>query len=276
LASLMREHPSRAIVIRLRETDEAVLTSRVFAQCWMPFGHRRQICCEQVEITASDVSLSDVPAVVLPLAVADLPVMFWCRSARLFSLPAFGDLAAIAHKVIVDTAAFTHRSTALDQVQSFAQRQRVADLAWTRLTRWRELIAQIFENRCCLAELVNITRVAIFFEGSEPSPSAFYMGAWLMACLKRAGASPVLVWHSDTASSIVLETLDGVHTSIRQTDESTIDVHVCKQETRTVFPPFNDYSLLREELSIPGRDPVYEAALASAAELSRQFRKDHE
>ena len=64
----------------------------------MPFGHRRQICCEQIEITASDVSLPDVPAVVLPLAVADLPVMLWCRSARLFSLPAFATLAAIARQ----------------------------------------------------------------------------------------------------------------------------------------------------------------------------------
>lgn len=276
LASLMREHPSRAIVIRLRETDEAVLTSRVFAQCWMPFGHRRQICCEQVEITASDVSVADVPAVVLPLAVADLPVMLWCRSARLFSLPAFSTLAAIAQKVIVDTAGFPHRETALDQVQSLAQKQRVADLSWTRVTRWRELIAQIFENRCYLAELAEIARIRIVYKGAYPSASAFYLGAWLMACMKRVGATPVLIWKNGEATSIVLETLDSVHTSIRQTDEAAIDVHVRNQESRTVFPPVDDYSLLREELSIPGRDPVYEAALAGAVEISRQFRKDRE
>jgi hypothetical protein len=53
-------------------------------------------------------------------------------------------------------------------------------------------------------------------------------------------------------------------------------VQVRNHNSRAVFPPFDDYSLLREELSIPGRDPVYEAALASAVELSRQFRKDRE
>src|ERR1700676_3849503 len=55
LAMLMREHPSRAIVVRVRDSEEHFLASRVFAQCWMPFGLRRQICCEQVEITASSV-----------------------------------------------------------------------------------------------------------------------------------------------------------------------------------------------------------------------------
>src|SRR3954469_17352118 len=51
LAQLMHEHPSRAIVLRPAEAGE--LSARVFAQCWMPFGSRQQICCEQIEITAS-------------------------------------------------------------------------------------------------------------------------------------------------------------------------------------------------------------------------------
>src|SRR5579864_3913053 len=64
LAQLMKEHPSRAIVIRLRNCPDPCLEYRVFAQCWKPFGSRQHICCEQIEITASDASLPDVPAVV--------------------------------------------------------------------------------------------------------------------------------------------------------------------------------------------------------------------
>ena len=134
----------------------------------------------------------------------------------------------------------------------------------------------IFENRCYLAEIRNIVRVLILYVEEEPSASAFYLGAWLVGCLERGGASPALEWRASTAAAIVLETAEGVHTSIRQSDESAIEVHIRNQESRTVFPPFDDYSLLREELSIPGRDPVYEAALRGAAELSRGFRKDHE
>src|SRR4051812_26404224 len=48
LALLMRDHPSRAIVVRVVEQYKPELEARVFAQCWMPLGHRRQICCEQI------------------------------------------------------------------------------------------------------------------------------------------------------------------------------------------------------------------------------------
>ena len=51
IAALMPEHPARTIVIRLTGAGERSIAQRVFAQCWMPFGQRRQICCEQVEIT---------------------------------------------------------------------------------------------------------------------------------------------------------------------------------------------------------------------------------
>src|ERR1700694_2232971 len=102
LAALMPEHPARAIVIRLRGAGERALTERVYQQCWMPFGQRRQICCEQIEITASDAALPALPSVVLPLTMPDLPVMLWCRSARLAQMPEFHAIAAVATKVVVD------------------------------------------------------------------------------------------------------------------------------------------------------------------------------
>src|ERR1700726_966160 len=62
VAGLMPEHPSPAIVIRVRPSPARGLAARVFSQCWNPFGQRPQICCEQIEITASDASLPDLPA----------------------------------------------------------------------------------------------------------------------------------------------------------------------------------------------------------------------
>ncbi len=49
IAALMPEHPARAILIRLQGDGERALSQRVYEQCWMPFGQRRQICCEQIE-----------------------------------------------------------------------------------------------------------------------------------------------------------------------------------------------------------------------------------
>ena len=86
------------ILIRLRGDGERALSERVYQQCWKPFGQRQQICCEQIEITASDAALADLPSVILPLAVPDLPVILWCRSARLVRRPEFGAIAAHGHQ----------------------------------------------------------------------------------------------------------------------------------------------------------------------------------
>src|SRR4051812_22468670 len=107
LATLMHDHPSRAIVVRVLDSDKPQLEARVFAQCWMPMGQRRQICCEQIEITSSNISLTDVPTVILPLLVADLPVVLWSRIPRLFATSALNALSALASKTIVDSSEFS-------------------------------------------------------------------------------------------------------------------------------------------------------------------------
>src|SRR5437879_6315592 len=169
LALLMREHPSRTVVVRVRDSVEPELEARVFTQCWMPFGQRRQICCEQIEISASNSSLADVPGVVLPLVVADLPVILWSRSPRLLANPAWRDLSRIATKTIIDSAPFPDRGDALQRIaRATAAGLLLADLAWTRLTRWRELIAQIFENPVYFSNLPSITAVTIYHVDQTP------------------------------------------------------------------------------------------------------------
>jgi glucose-6-phosphate dehydrogenase assembly protein OpcA len=277
----MPEHPSRAIVIRFRPSAERALSSRVFSQCWMPFGQRRQICCEQIEITASDASLPDLPAVILPLAVADLPVVLWCRGARLFELADFPQLAGIASKVVLDSSAMGGAADILDRLDRVTRSGRLlADLAWTRMTRWRQMVAQIFENRSYLARLAGIQQVRIGFGGSAPPSSAYYLGAWLLDCLQGAGAKASLKWdQAEKAAKGELVRVelnaaesDGLHVSIAVSgdpERRCAEVRVNTLENRTVFAPDNDYTLLRQELSIPRRDPVFEQALARAARLAR-------
>src|SRR6185436_19166310 len=97
------EHPARAITVLLQGMGEPGLSSRVYSQCWMPFGQRRQICCEQIEINAPDASLADLPALLLPLAAPDLPLIVWCRSARLAGMTEIWSIARTARKVILDS-----------------------------------------------------------------------------------------------------------------------------------------------------------------------------
>ena len=277
LASLMPEHPSRAIVIRFRAEDQRSLAARVLAQCWMPFGQRQQICCEQIEITASDASLPDLTAVVLPLTVPDLPVILWCRSPRLFHLPAFAQLAVIAQKVVLDSAAFSDPATALKEMSEAAAAGRlIADLSWTRLTRWRELIAQIFENRAQLANLPLVSDILISHRGSATPATAYYLAAWLIDGLANVGAHPRVRFRSDGGEpawrfSLVELRAPGsadAIASIALAEGHAAEVKTGGLVTKALLPALTDYALMREELAIPGRDPSFERALAAAAKLA--------
>jgi hypothetical protein len=282
VAALMPEHPSRAMVIRIRESAARELASRVFSQCWMPFGHRRQICCEQIEISASDASLPDLAAVVLPLTVPDLPVMLWCRCSRVFGLPDFAQIAKIAHKLLLDSSNFSDSAAILAEIERRSRAGQVlGDLAWTRLTRVRELISQIFESRSYLARLPEVAEVKVWFGGAVPPTTAYYMAAWLLDCAEGGGAHPRLRWEPAPGNRLGqllrIELTGAIGDGLRiaicvsgDGERRCGDVQIDSLTSHTVFPPDNDYVLLREELSIPGRDAVYEKSLTRALALAAE------
>ena len=272
IAALMPEHPARSILIRLLGERERALSQRVYQQCWKPFGQRQQICCEQIEITASDPALADLPSVILPLAVPDLPLILWCRSARLVRRPEFGEIARMATKVVIDSARDTD---AIDAIRRMADAVRSgggtadlvwADLAWTRLTRWRETLARVFENRDTLARLGEVNRVQVRF-GPGYDTAAWYMAAWAANALASVGVvvTPVFERQEET---LRLE-LSGAtfHVKLSRQDDRLVTV-VNEQSNCTNLPRPTDYHLMREELGIVRRDAIFEGTLASAARLA--------
>ena len=271
VAALMPEHPARAILIRLRGEGERALSQRVYQQCWKPFGQRQQICCEQIEITASDAALADLPSVILPLAVPDLPVILWCQSARLVRRPEFGEIAGMATKVVIDSAAAGDSTDAIvcmaDGVRSGGI---LADLAWTRLTRWRETLARVFENRDTLARLSEVDSVQVRF-GPGYETAAWYLAAWAANALASVGqvvtpvVAPVFTAQDE---SLRLELSGGTfRVSLSRQDDRLVTV-VNEQSNCTNLPRPTDYLLMREELGIVRRDAVFERTLASAARLA--------
>jgi glucose-6-phosphate dehydrogenase assembly protein OpcA len=274
VAMLMREHPSRAITLRMVAEAGHVLSSRVYAQCWMPFGQRRQICCEQIEITASDAALEDLSSVVLPLAVPDLPVILWCRGTRLFNLPHFIELAAVATKVILHGDDAESPRAALDRIHAITMSGRlVADLAWTQITRWRELISRVLENLALFSQLNGEVQVIVYHGGPRPRIGTHYLAAWLANSLESCGATVKLTIKKDADGS----GLGGVQAVsicagkavdlFLQAQGGGVEIIANGQVSHSTFPAPTDYSLLQEELSVPARDPIFEAALARTARI---------
>jgi glucose-6-phosphate dehydrogenase assembly protein OpcA len=272
IAALMPEHPARTIVVRLRGAGERMLSERVYSQCWMPFGQKRQVCCEQVEIVASDAALGDLPSVILPLAVADLPLIVWCRSARVVAMPEFAAIAAMAQRVIVDGEALPTAREALSRIaQIAAQGTRAGDLAWTRLTRWRALLSQVFENRQHQAQLPRISKVTVGVIG-EPPVGAWYFGAWVMDVLAAIGIHPE--FHMERSA-------DSPHGELQRIQLAAPDwsAELSRYNERLIVTAgglahcnplrrATDYSLMEEELRIVGPDSVFERALTSAQRLA--------
>jgi glucose-6-phosphate dehydrogenase assembly protein OpcA len=270
LASLMPEHPARSIVVRLQRG--APLAGNVTAQCWMPFGQERQICSEQIEITASPDAIEDAASLIVPLAAPDLPVILWCRSQGVVESAGFERLAEMAGKVVLDTADWPDAHAAIQRIAALAARGlRVADLSWTRLTRWREMLSQVFENRRQAARLPAISRVRVIYGGTARPVAALYMGAWLVDALAAAGARPELNLEPDA-------NIPAGHFSTVELSGAGFHVELARQQERLVttvdglshcagLPQATDCRLLREELGIVRQDAIFERTLSSAARL---------
>ena len=285
IAALMPQHPARTIVIRLSSAEERMLSERVYAQCWMPFGRRRQICCEQVEITATDDALTDLPPVILPLAVADLPLVLWCRSPRMLFTPEFGPLAAMADKIVLDSAEIrslwmfggraidSSARVALHEMSRMADSGAVlGDLAWTRLTRWREGVAQIFESRANRDELNEIAQVTVTTNG-EPGVSAFYLGAWVMDCLRKAGVTPRFRLERGGSSPLALRITGTNFEAELEVQDDRLASKVNGLSNCAKMTGSTEYALMNEELAVMRRDKVFETSLETAARLAAGVRQ---
>jgi glucose-6-phosphate dehydrogenase assembly protein OpcA len=110
-------------------------------------------------------------SVVLPLLLPDSPVAIWWPTTPPDD-PATDPLGALAQRRITDAAAATRgKSTAmLHQCATYAPGN--TDLAWTRLTPWRALLAAALDQHH-----LKITRCSV--TAQRISPSADLLVAWL-------------------------------------------------------------------------------------------------
>jgi glucose-6-phosphate dehydrogenase assembly protein OpcA len=265
LACLMHEHPSRAIVVRVRPGQDSSLSARVFAQCWMPFGSRQQICCEQVEIISSIASLADVTSVLRALAVPDLPVVLYCPTEGLWSLPEFAGLLPLASKVIIDSAEMKQSPSALAFLRDLPLGFLKADLVWSRLTPWRETIAHIFDNPVYLRSVFDLEEIQILYHATEGEPSAvYYLAGWFMSVLGAGVKIKIAPGVGPDYAGIAHVLLRGpkMRAAIDLTEPDTIEVTVNDEHQQiTMLPPLGKGEELRRELAIAGRDARFEDAL---------------
>ena len=269
LALLMHDHPSRAIVLKLRRDVSSEIDGRAFAQCWMPFGRRQQICCEQIELSAGSDHFQDMLSLLRGLIAPDLPVVFWCRSAELFSHASFAGIAAMADKIILDSRNHQKPAETLSVMdRNLKAGQMVGDLTWARLTRWRQTVSTAFERLDCQSFFHQINRVVIQYTHAPEPMVVAYLSAWLKSILglnfpvERVLVAEDVSWQirglqfETPLTDIVIE----------RSEKGIVESHIRGFTTRSVFEELDEVRLVREELAILGRDPIFARVVEIASQ----------
>jgi len=247
LADLMHEFPNRTVLLRLGP-EGTPLEGRVAVQCWVPAGGRQQICSEQIEIDCGPDRMKEAARALLGLTVPDLPVTVWATDASWLRLSGTGPVLRLASKVIVDGTGCESPAAALGHLRAMRSPDyALADLAWTRITRWRQVIYQELEARAPS----RLDGAVIRSAGAEPTLTARYLAAWLRTVLP---AEPEL-----------LAEAEGAPGRIRGVRLWGPGFDVSLDRPGRWGPPLSLDQLLHAELSVFGRDTAFERVLDALA-----------
>jgi hypothetical protein len=126
-----------------------------------------------------------------------------------------------------------------------------------------------------LLRVSHVDEVRVHARGPRANIPARYFAAWLYNRLALVGSFPRLEWDLEewreplSLKGVTLKGPDGFSLSIEVKEivgsGAVIDLNVDGRVNRVVLLRPSEYKLLLQELSIPGRDLIYEAALRRAA-----------
>ena len=196
-------------------------------------------------------------SVVLPLLLPDSPVAIWWP-VDAPSDPAADPLGALAQRRITDAASVTRGKTSALAEQCAAYAPGNTDLAWTRITAWRALLAAALDQNP-----EKVTSVSVSAE--RISPSADLLSEWLSQRLKvrverHTSKGPGI-------TEVVLETRSGP-ISIRRPDGALATFSSPGRPDRPIALKRRDVPhLLAEELRHLDEDDIYAA-------VARKLAKD--
>jgi glucose-6-phosphate dehydrogenase assembly protein OpcA len=168
------EHPSRTLVVikRHARTPRERTQSRLDAE--VRVGSEAGTGETVILRTFGEVS-DHADSVVLPLLLPDAPVVVWWPVDAPDN-PAKDPLGALAQRRITDMYAVERPLEALEtRVRSYAPGD--TDLAWTRLTPWRSMLAAALDQA-----RVQVTSATV--ESEAENPSAELLARWLEARLQ--------------------------------------------------------------------------------------------
>lgn len=192
LAALFEHHPSRTIVIRtIGQASQPELEAWVDVTCKTMGSSGLKACVDRIILQAAPTALRRCPNVVLPLLLAELPVVLWWPGEPPLREPLLFDLLEPCSRFVVDTLGFVHVERTLVNLNNLRNRPTLrvdlGDLNWDRLLAWRELIAQFWDLPGWRGQLRSLDRVEIDLGkpagGRSNRAQALLLAGWLASRL---------------------------------------------------------------------------------------------
>lgn len=268
VAALKHSRPSRALIACGHDgADDVTAEPSVFCSP-MQEGGKAIVCCELVRLdgpAAGDGLASMAASLLLP----DLPVFLLWLAEPDFDRPVFKSLRGLATRLVTDSTRFPATLDALGAIVA-QDREVVTDLAWTKITGWREVVASIFDDPEHRGALAQLEHVAIdYVRGSDAQ--ARLLGGWLVAS---TGCEAVVVTRpvdqaDMRAGSLTHVAIDcgGRRYTVDRPQEGVAIVDAPGRATRRLalrVPPTP--ILIGEELEFLTNDHAFHAALAAVAD----------
>ncbi|MEU2031974.1 glucose-6-phosphate dehydrogenase assembly protein OpcA [Nocardia amamiensis] len=238
-----REHPCRVVV--LARGDRAAAT-RLDAQIRVGGDAG---AAEVIVLRLQGELINHESSVVIPFLLPDTPVVaWWPRGAPEF--PSKDSVGRLATRRITDaTFAPDPQAAIKKRLGSYATGD--SDLAWSRITYWRALLAAAMDEPPF--ELVESATVS----GLRDEPALDMLAGWLAArlgCPVRRRTGPLHVeLHRRTVSVAIERPQTGRTATLTRTGEPVQRIALARRETR---------DCLAEELRRLDADDIYAEALA--------------
>jgi glucose-6-phosphate dehydrogenase assembly protein OpcA len=247
-----KEHPARVLGVILGDARGKPLVS---AQVGTGSGWSG----ETALIRLKGEVVKHAASVVLPLLLPDSPVAIWWPTDAPED-PASDPLGALAQRRITDSAAVTRGKTKAIHRQCASYATGNTDLAWTRITPWRALLAAALDQHPEKVSSASVTAERI-------SPSADLLVAWLTDRLRVSVSRHTS--EGPGITEVVMRTKSGDIT-ISRGDGKLARFSSPGQPDRPVALKRRDVpELLGEELRRLDEDDTYAAAAKRLVKLER-------
>lgn len=191
MQKVVQKFPCRILFITEEEKNGPFLQT---ATSVLSLDESPEIACDQIDVAVSHASMHQVPFLLLPHFVPDLPIyLLWTVDPK-EEHPLFSSLTQWATRVIFD-------SESTDDLPGFAKKLlelknapkgkalHLADLNWARIEPWRTLFISLFDTTERLRSLENISSLDVVYNSYETpffthlTVQSLYLVSWLSFAL---------------------------------------------------------------------------------------------